>query len=80
MGNIKHIIVVPWGGEPLLCHVIGIAGEIVLQDVLGAGIHTRNIRSDGITPGDEIIMAERTGRCHILGMLLAEPVNIGVSG
>ncbi len=68
------------GVEPLLCHGIGIAGKVVLKDILGAGVHPRDICYDGIKPGIEIIMAERTGRCHILGMLPTEPVNIGVSG
>ncbi len=49
------------GVEPLLCHVIGIAGKVVLKDILCAGMHPRDICHDGIKPGIEIIMAERTG-------------------
>ncbi len=71
----------PRRGEPLLCHVIGIAGEVVLKDILCAGVHPRDTCLDGRAPRtEEIIVAERTGRCHILGMLPTEPVNIGVSG
>ena len=67
-------------GEPLLCHGIGIAGEVVLQYILGAGVHAGHTCPDGGAPGIDIVVAERTSRCHVLGMLPAESVNIGISG
>ena len=81
VGGIEHIIVVSWREEPLLCHVIGIAGEVVLKDILGAGVHTGDSCHDGRAPNiEEAVVTERVRCCHVLGMLPAEPVNIGVSG
>ena len=67
-------------GKPLLCHGIGIAGNVVLKDILGAGMHTGDACPDGTAPGTEVIVAERVRCCHVLGVRLAEPVNISISG
>ncbi|GEM_PF-2991544 len=65
---IKHIIVVSRRGEPLLCHCIGIAGNVVLKDILCAGVHTGDACPDGTASGTEIIVAERVRCCHVLGV------------
>ncbi len=71
----------PRRGEPQICHGTGIAGKVVLKDILCAGVHPGDACRDGREPRtEEIIVAERTSRCHMRGMIPTEPVNIGVSG
>jgi len=47
--------------EPLLCHGIGIAGEVVLKYILCAGVHTRDACPYSSAPGIEVVVAEYTG-------------------
>ena len=77
---VEHIRPVSRRVVPLLCHGGCITWSEVVEHIFSTGHHAGNMCHNSISPGREIIMAERTGCLHIRSMVTAEAVDIGVSG
>ena len=70
---------VPGRVEPLLGHCGSIAGQEVIEHVFSGLHHAGDVGYYLAAPGAEVIVAECARRGHVLGVLAAEIIDIGVA-